>query len=236
MVFAGKTGKAPTGGLYSGHVSGLKGNGMKRIDLESWSGRGMFRQFSTMDCPYFSVTMQYDATDLIEKAKALNASFFSMCLFAVTHALNDVEAFRYRVLANGDIVLHDKIDPVYLALREDKAITALKVPFRIDREAFEAARKAEEARTLALPEPWFYKGEERDVFFLSAVPWFTFTGMSHPIDLKEKYDSIVRMTLGKYEWRDGKAMMPVDIHAHHGFVDGYRLALFLQALDAFAQS
>ncbi len=112
MLFAGKTGKAPTGGLYSGHVSGLKRNMIERIDLESGSGRGMFRQFSAMDGPYFSVAMQYDATALIEKAKALNASFFSMCLFAVTHALNDVEAFRYRVLANGDIVLHDKIDPV----------------------------------------------------------------------------------------------------------------------------
>lgn len=124
---------------------------MKRIDPENWEGREMFAQFSAMECPFFSVTTRYDATALLEKARTIGASFSSVCLFAVSKALNEVEAFRYRVLEGGDIVLYDKIDTVYLAMREDRAITAVRVPFQTDYVAFEEARRQEEAKTLALP-------------------------------------------------------------------------------------
>ncbi|WP_005876923.1 CatA-like O-acetyltransferase [Oxalobacter paraformigenes] len=208
---------------------------MKRIDLENWSGRGMFRQFAGMDVPFFSVTVPLDITFLLEKARAENLPFFGLSLFAIARALNAVEALRYRLLPDGEIVLYEKIDPVYLALREDEAITAVRVPFANDFAAFDAARREAEKRTLAMPEPWFYRGDERDVFFLSAVPWFSFSGMSHPIMLGKKYDSIVRLTLGKYRWQDGKAIMSLDIQSHHGFVDGFRLAQFFREIERFGQ-
>ena len=209
---------------------------MKKIDPENWEGREMFAQFSAMECPFFSVTTRYDATALLEKAKKMDVSFSSVCLFAVSKALNEVEAFRYRVLEGGDIVLYDKIDTVCLAMREDRAITAVRVPFQTDYVAFEEARRQEEAKTLALPEPYFYRGYERDVFFISIVPWLAFTGMTHPVSLGSRYDSSVRMTLGKYESSDGRATMPVDIHSHHGFVDGYRHSLFFEAMGRSAQN
>lgn len=74
---------------------------MKKIDPENWEGREMFAQFSAMECPFFSVTTRYDATALLEKAKKMDVSFSSVCLFAVSKALNEVEAFRYRVAGGG---------------------------------------------------------------------------------------------------------------------------------------
>lgn len=81
-----------------------------------------------MDVPFFSVTVPLDITFLLEKARAENLPFFGLSLFAIARALNAVEALRYRLLPDGEIVLYEKIDPVYLALREDEAITAVRVP------------------------------------------------------------------------------------------------------------
>lgn len=120
---------------------------MKRIDPENWEGREMFAQFSAMECPFFSVTTRYDATALLEKARTIGASFSSVCLFAVSKALNEVEAFRYRVLEGGDIVLYDKIDTVYLARRKTGPSRRFACRFRLIMWRLKRARRQEEAKT-----------------------------------------------------------------------------------------
>ena len=95
---------------------------MKRIDPENWNGKVMFERFADMDMPFFSMTTQLDASGLLERSKAENRSFFSLSLFAVSRAMNSVEAMRYRLLEDGQIVLYDTIDPVYVAMRDDGTI------------------------------------------------------------------------------------------------------------------
>lgn len=208
---------------------------MKRIDPENWNGKVMFERFADMDMPFFSMTTQLDASGLLERSKAENRSFFSLSLFAVSRAMNSVEAMRYRLLEDGQIVLYDTIDPVYVAMRDDGTITVVRVPFRPDIDTFEAVRREAENRVLSLPTATFDHGGGRNVFFLSVVPWFSFTGMSHPVMLGKRYDSIVRVTLGKYRREGGRIYMPLDVHCHHGFVDGYRLAEVFRAIGAFGQ-
>ena len=209
---------------------------MQRVDPDNWKGKVMFDQFAGMDVPFFSMTAQLDVTGLLNRSEAKKQSFFGLSLFAVSKALNAVEAMRYRLLENGQIVLYDTIDPSYIAMRSDGTITVVRVPFMPEYDAFETARQKEEKRILSLPEATFDHGGGRNVFFLSSIPWFSFSGMSHPVMLGKRYDSIVRVTLGKYRWEGKKALMPFDVHCHHGFVDGYRLAEVFHRIEAFSQA
>ncbi len=204
---------------------------MKIIDVKTWTGRSLFEQFGGLDIPFFSVTAQHDVTRLLRLSESRKISFFSLCLYAVTRAVNRVEAFRCRVLAGGEVVLHDRIDAVYLALRTDRAVTAVRVPYREDFGAFHEARQEAERDVLARKHPEFYNGPERDVIYVSCMPWLAFTSGSHPCSLGGGYDSIPRITFGKYDRQEARTTMPFDVHSHHGFVDGFRLGELFREFD-----
>ncbi len=204
---------------------------MKTIDVKTWTGRSLFEQFGGLDIPFFSVTTQHDVTRLLRLSESRKIAFFSLCLYAVTRAVNRVEAFRFRALAGGEVVLHDRIDAVYLALRADRAITAVRVPYAEDFETFREARREAERAALAKKRPEFYDGPERDVIYVSCMPWLAFTSGSHPCSLGRDYDSIPRITFGKYDRQETRTTMPFDVHSHHGFVDGFRLGELLREFD-----
>lgn len=67
-------------------------------------------------------------------------------------------------------MLYDKIDTVCLAMREDRAITAVRVPFQTDYVAFEEARRQEEAKTLALPSRIFTEDMNATCFSFLSFP------------------------------------------------------------------
>ncbi|MEO5182709.1 CatA-like O-acetyltransferase, partial [Bacteroides ovatus] len=63
----------------------------------------------------------------------------------------------------------------------------------------------------------------------SAVPWLSFTDMKHPTNMRSG-DSVPKISTGKY-FRDGeRLMMPVSVTCHHGLMDGYHVAQFIEKL------
>ena len=84
---------------------------------------------------------------------------------------------------------------------------------------------------LARKHPEFYNGPERDVIYVSCMPWLAFTSGSHPCSLGGGYDSIPRITFGKYDRQEARTTMPFDVHSHHGFVDGFRLGELFREFD-----
>jgi chloramphenicol O-acetyltransferase type A len=71
------------------------------------------------------------------------------------------------------------------------------------------------------------RNEQRiDVIHFSSLPWFSFTGLSHPRVFNDQ-DNVPKITFGKWSIKDGRKMMPVAVHAHHGLVDGFHIGKFL---------
>lgn len=73
-----------------------------------------------------------------------------------------------------------------------------------------------------------------DVIHFSAIPWISFTGLTHARQFKEK-DSVPKISVGKYLEQDGKLMMPVAVFANHALVDAYDVHLFLQKLESLME-
>ena len=69
-----------------------------------------------------------------------------------------------------------------------------------------------------------------DLMHCSSVPWISFTGIKHASNSVFK-DSIPKLTFGKYYKKDGKVMLPVSVHAHHGLMDAIHVSQFLNKTE-----
>ena len=63
----------------------------------------------------------------------------------------------------------------------------------------------------------------------SAVPWLSFTDMKHPTNMRSG-DSVPKISTGKYFREGERLMMPVSVTCHHGLMDGYHVAQFIEKL------
>jgi Chloramphenicol O-acetyltransferase len=73
---------------------------------------------------------------------------------------------------------------------------------------------------------------ENGVYQLSALPWITFTHISHTdFGNREKAQPI--FDWGKYHEREGKLMMPFAVQVRHTFVDGIRIGKLVDKLQSY---
>jgi chloramphenicol O-acetyltransferase type A len=73
-------------------------------------------------------------------------------------------------------------------------------------------------------------GVGHDVIHFSAMPWISFTGLTHARHFVLQ-DSMPKISVGKCFEQNGKLLMPVATYVHHGLADGYHVHQFLQTLE-----
>ena len=66
--------------------------------------------------------------------------------------------------------------------------------------------------------------------YVTCVPWYRTTAVIQPVEIG-KDDTVPRIGWGAFFQQNGKDMVDFTIQAHHGFVDGYHIHLFLEALS-----
>ena len=202
-------------------------NGYSYVEFANWNRRDQFLLFTQSPYPYIGVTTQVDVGQFVLRCRKNNRRFFNAMLHAVMRALNSVENFRYRMV-DGTVFFCDAIDPSFTVFdKESELFYFATAPMRDDFEEFnkgvEAAKKeALETRRLS--------GDRLDVAYVSCMPWMHFTDVIQPLDLSQD-DSTTRILWGKYEQRNDRLEMPLSITAHHGLVDGWHIAKFVDLLQ-----
>ena len=166
-------------------------------------------------------------TAAYDYCKKRDVSFFLYYMYESAKAVNMVENFRYRLI-DGEIWLFDIVHPSTTVGREDNTFGFALFEYKDDFESFAANAKEK------IAEVQTYKGlriEENvkrvDVVHCTTVPWFSFTGVKHEKSIRNG-DSIPKFAYGKYFIQDGRKLLPVSINAHHGLVDGYHVAKYLE--------
>ena len=79
---------------------------MQKIDLAVWPRAELFRFFSGVSQPFYSVTFRVDVTNLHAYTKAHGISFYYALCYLATDAVNAVENFRYTI-RDGEVFLLD---------------------------------------------------------------------------------------------------------------------------------
>lgn len=200
------------------------------LDIETWNRKEHFRFFSGMDEPFFGIASEIDCTDAYHFCKEKKIPFFLFYLHKAIVAVNQIEEFRYRIRDN-EIVIYDTIHVTSTISRADNTFAFSFIPFRTSFHDFlERAIPEIESVKTSLGLRLSDDAGRPDVIHFSAVPWISFTGVTHAHNFK-KIDSIPKITFGKYFYRSHRLIMPVSINVHHGLMDGFHVAKYLQLFE-----
>jgi chloramphenicol O-acetyltransferase type A len=200
---------------------------MKKIDLEKYPRRALLEAFKKRDVPVFSVTCEFDVTLFKKFVDSGSYGFFMPLSFLISKAVNLVPELRHRII-EGELFEFDRVDPGFTVLLNDRTFSFCDSRYFED---FDEYRKYSTERiNEARERPDCSTGDKHHMFFISNLPWFSFTSITHPYD--KKYGAIPVVSIGKYCEQNGKLIIPIGIQVHHGLVDGIHVGDFYQHLSA----
>jgi len=203
------------------------------IDLENWERRDHFEFFSRFSDPFWGVTFNVDCTRAYQRSKDENNSFYLYYLHQSLRAVNLIEAFKLRI-EDDKPVRYDRIDASATVDRSDGSFGFSCMIYKEDFSEFQLSAKKEISRVRA------GRGLEtnvagQNVIHYSAVPWISFTSLSHASHSAFK-SSIPKISFGKTFTHDTQLLMPVAIHAHHALIDGLQAGQFVELYQKFLKN
>ena len=202
---------------------------MKKINFTDPHRKKHFDHFNKMDQPHFSLVANVDITDFLKTIKEKQWLFTPYMVYILTRAANEIKTFRWRIRGE-EIVEHPSVQPSFSVPTDVSDVFSFcTVNYHPKADIFikDALETMERMRTA----PDFEDEEGRDDFlFMSAIPWVTFTSLTHAMH-HSPVDSVPRITWGKYFEQNGRIMMPLAVQAHHALVDGRNMGEYFEKVE-----
>ncbi|MEJ2742861.1 MAG: CatA-like O-acetyltransferase [Gammaproteobacteria bacterium] len=203
-------------------------NDCKLIDLDTYERAKTFEAFKNHDVPVLSTACNVDITNARILSERTKISTFIIISYYVSKVLNEVPNFRHRIV-DDRLYEYYKINPGYTVLLENKTFTFCDSEYEDDLVKFSVLTK--ERMDRVKKEPDLGMGEKHNMFFISNIPWFSFSSFVHPYI--KKYASIPLVTIGKYFSSAERTLAPVAIQANHALVDGFHIGQFFDGLSEY---
>jgi chloramphenicol O-acetyltransferase type A len=200
------------------------------LNLERWPRRATFEFFQGYDNPYFNICAPLEAGPLVDFVRATpGTSFFLVYLYLSLRTANELEPFRYR-LSGGQVLVHDRIHAgTTIPIDEDRFDFAY-LDYDDDFGRFQAAAREAMERARANGGKMEARDDRTDLIHYSAVPWASFTSISHARNWRRE-DSVPKIVFGKVSEQNGQRLMPVSIEVHHALMDGLHVGRYLERLQ-----
>lgn len=198
-----------------------------KIDMETYSRRGLFQHFSNFEIPVTSRTLQIDVTKLKDYVDKNKLRFTLTLGFILTRASNLVPEMRHRI-QDGELVDFNKVIPAFTVLSKEGVLYFAKGVysdhFLEDHQSNLAITERASKGLDQISGP-----ENQGQIFITNIPWYSFTSINHPYSSQNA--SIPLFSIGKMERKDGNIFAPLAIQSHHGLVDGYHVGKFLDIMN-----
>lgn len=204
---------------------------MRYIELHNLHRKKHFDFFNSMDQPHFSICANVDITSFSTAIKGTAIPFTTSLVYLLARTANEIDVFRQRI-RDTQIVEHDTVSPSF-TVPTDVADVFSFCTVTYQPQAADFIRNAQQTMEKMRHSPSFEDEAGRDDFlFLSAIPWVSFTGLTHAMHYSP-VDSVPRISWGKYFSQQGQLLMPVSVQAHHALVDGRHMGLFFEKLQQY---
>ena len=213
----------------------------RKIDLDSYYRKGVFRHFSE-DCKCSaSMTARVDVTELVRFSKESGTRFYLNFLYILSKALNSREDYRMAYLwQTGELICYDVINPTQYVFHEDtETCTTVYTEYSEDYEAFYRGAEEDLVRGQETREYGLDAEHHPNWFDASYIPWLSYDSLH--IELPDGYLYFAPIVnWGKYREENGRLMMPVSVRMNHAVADGYLIAkvfrLLQEEMAAFVRS
>lgn len=197
------------------------------IDRKTWKRNMHCQIFQNALEPQYCISLELDITNFLKMVKENGYSFTFSFIYAVCRCANEIEEFRYRFL-DGEVVLYDRIHTSFTYLDpETELFKFVSVPMQPDMEAYIRAAKEK----VKNQKEYFETPPANDEFSFSALPWISYTHISHTIS--GNGNAVPLFDWGKFYKRDGKMLLPFSVQAHHSFVDGIHVGKLVEKLQNY---
>lgn len=221
------------------------------VDVENWDRKDNFKFFENFLNPFYTITSRVECSTAMQRAKERGESLFLHYLYALLKAVNNVEAFKYRVEGANfeEVVYYDKVDMLTPIAVEQGTFFTIRLEYTEDFQAFLANAHVLIEQAKAGGNPYAVDAElaitgRFNVVLLSTMPHLQFTSAS--VAQKHRHGSDYPMFFaGKISKEQlfcestnkntVKAFMPLGVAAHHGLVDGAHISEVFQKMEQFLQ-
>lgn len=201
---------------------------MRYLDMQTWSRRNHFRLFSSFNHPHFSMCVNVDVTAFYPFVKRNGYSLTVSMVYLISRVSNAIPEFRYRIRGE-QVVEHEIVNPGFSILIDEDLFTFCAVEHTEDFSEFARRAATSIANVKANPD-LANNPEQDDVLYMSPIPWVSFTGFSHPMQLHPG-DSIPRFAWGKFFNENGVLKMPLSVQGHHAVMDGIHMGRFYEKMQ-----
>jgi chloramphenicol O-acetyltransferase type A len=200
----------------------------EKIDTRTWERREIFDFFKDFEEPYYGISVELDCTEAYSYAKKRGISFFLYYLYLTLKAVNQTEAFKYRI-EGDELFLYDVINASATIDRDDGTFGFSHILYFEELDLF-LEKATEEVIEVRTTNQLMRSGIGENVIHFSSLPWIGFTHVSHPRDYNRR-DSIPKITIGKFHRSNERILIPVSVHVNHAVADGLHVGLFFEALQ-----
>lgn len=202
---------------------------MKSITFNDPHRKKHFEFFRRMDQPHFNLVANVDISAFLTVVKENQLPFTPYIVFVLSKVANDIPAFRWRIRGE-EVVEHPSVQPSFTVPTEASEVFSFcTVDYHPEVSVFIKRTLATMERMKTDPDFEDEPGRD-DYLFMSAIPWVSFTGLSHAMHYSPA-DSVPRISWGKYFKQDGRMLMPLAVQAHHAVVDGSDMGRYFQAIQ-----
>lgn len=203
-------------------------SGYQVVDVKNWKRAMHCEVFRHSVEPQYCVTLELDITNFRQKVRERGLAFSFAFIYAVTKCANEIEEFRYR-FQDGEVVLYDEIHTSFTYMNHDTELfKVVGVPMQDTMEAYNRIAR----ETADSQEAYFTGPPGNDTYQFSAMPWITYTHVSHT-NSGRKENAVPLFDWGKYFEREGRLLMPFSIQVHHSFVDGIHVGKLVKKLQKY---
>lgn len=202
------------------------------IDLKKWPRGQMFFYFSQMAPTSYSLTVELDITELMQKLQTRGRKFFPTYLWLVTKCLNKQIEFKVAYMEE-QLGYYDVLTPLYASFHDDdKTFSLMWTEYDDNYEVFYqryldnqnrfAQNHGVLAQTGMTPPP--------NAYTVSTVPWISFQHFAvHTHENKPYFFPSVEAGKMRTD-AEGKTWLSLSMTCHHATTDGYHVQLFLDEL------
>ena len=191
---------------------------MRKIEFTNPHRRKHFEYFRTMNHPHYSITANMDITRLLEKIKDESLKFTPVMVYQITDTAHQIKPFLQRIRGT-EVVEHDYVHPSFsVSTKVSDVFSFCEVKYNGEFKDF--YERAIDRIKIMQEDPVFEdEGERDDYLFLSALPWISFTSITHAMHY-HPHDCIPRISWGKTIQDGDKTLMPLSLTGHHALIDG----------------
>ena len=204
----------------------------KKIDIETYYRKGVFRHFSE-DCKCStSMTARVDVTDLVKYSKSTGTKFYINFLYLLTKVLNSRDDYKMAYLwQTNELICYDVINPTQYVFHEDtETCTPVYSNYDPDYKTFydnalADVEKAKETREYGLD-----AANHPNWFDASYISWLSYDSLN--VELPDGYLYFLPIiNWGKYREENGRLMLPLTVRMNHAIADGYLVAKVYKLLE-----